>query len=74
MHVISQDFSSSCLKTKKHWNSFTTEYFVDAEGNLYEDKPSLFVVCFLILAMIEKSTLFGCFESSGSDVLQKSRY
>lgn len=32
MHVISQDFSSPFLKTKKHWNSFTTDYFVDAEG------------------------------------------
>lgn len=31
MHVISQDFNSPCLKTKKHWNSFTTEYFVDSE-------------------------------------------
>lgn len=31
MHVISQDFVSPCLKNKKHWNSFTTEFFVDAE-------------------------------------------
>ncbi|XP_045178329.2 aprataxin-like [Mercenaria mercenaria] len=31
MHVISQDFNSPCLKTKKHWNSFTSEYFVDSE-------------------------------------------
>lgn len=31
MHVISQDFVSPCLKTKKHWNSFTTEFFVDAQ-------------------------------------------
>ncbi|ELT97774.1 hypothetical protein CAPTEDRAFT_132902 [Capitella teleta] len=31
MHVISQDFDSVCLKTKKHWNSFTTEYFLDSE-------------------------------------------
>lgn len=30
MHVISQDFVSLCLKTKKHWNSFNTPYFVDA--------------------------------------------
>lgn len=30
MHVISQDFDSPCLKTKKHWNSFTTQYFVDS--------------------------------------------
>ncbi|XP_055957576.1 aprataxin isoform X2 [Patella vulgata] len=31
LHVISQDFNSPCLKTKKHWNSFTTEYFIDSE-------------------------------------------
>lgn len=30
MHVISQDFISPSLKTKKHWNSFTTEYFIDS--------------------------------------------
>ncbi|KAF2358812.1 Transposase type 1 [Trinorchestia longiramus] len=31
MHVISDDFDSPCLKTKKHWNSFNTKYFVDSE-------------------------------------------
>jgi aprataxin len=31
MHVISQDFDSPCLKTKQHWNSFTTKYFVGSE-------------------------------------------
>ena len=31
MHVISQDFISPCLKTKKHWNSFNTPYFIDAD-------------------------------------------
>ena len=31
MHVISQDFNSDCLKTKKHWNSFNTAYFVPAQ-------------------------------------------
>nr|XP_039257131.1 aprataxin-like isoform X1 [Styela clava] len=36
MHVISQDFDSDALKTKKHWNSFTTEYFVDAEDIINE--------------------------------------
>ncbi|KAM4749791.1 aprataxin-like [Anableps anableps] len=30
LHVISQDFDSPCLKNKKHWNSFTTEYFIDS--------------------------------------------
>ena len=32
MHVISQDFDSPSLKNKKHWNSFTTPYFVDSKG------------------------------------------
>jgi len=31
LHVISQDFDSPCLKNKKHWNSFTTDYFVNPE-------------------------------------------
>lgn len=31
MHVISQDFDSEHLKTKKHWNSFTTEFFIPAD-------------------------------------------
>ena len=31
LHVISQDFDSPCLKHKKHWNSFNTEYFVPWE-------------------------------------------
>ena len=29
MHVISQDFNSVCLKHKKHYNSFTTAFFLD---------------------------------------------
>ncbi|XP_055850518.1 aprataxin-like protein [Episyrphus balteatus] len=28
LHVISKDFVSPCLKTKKHWNSFNTKLFV----------------------------------------------
>ncbi|NXU55131.1 APTX protein, partial [Turnix velox] len=31
LHVISQDFDSPSLKTKKHWNSFTTDYFLNSE-------------------------------------------
>ncbi|KAK3764136.1 hypothetical protein RRG08_039305 [Elysia crispata] len=38
MHVISQDFNSPCLKTKKHWNSFTTEYFVDSKDVIQQIK------------------------------------
>ncbi|XP_041789659.1 aprataxin [Chelmon rostratus] len=30
LHVISQDFDSPCLKNKKHWNSFTTDYFMES--------------------------------------------
>lgn len=32
LHVISQDFDSPCLKNKKHWNSFTTDYFIESHG------------------------------------------
>jgi len=31
MHIISQDFDSPNLKNKKHYLSFTTEYFVEAD-------------------------------------------
>ncbi|XP_076046128.1 aprataxin [Oratosquilla oratoria] len=31
LHMISQDFDSPCLKTKRHWNSFNTRYFLDSE-------------------------------------------
>jgi len=46
LHVISTDFDSPCLKHKKHWNSFTTPYFIpssqvitqmEEEGKI--DKP-----------------------------------
>ena len=30
-HVQMQDFNSSCLKTKRHWNSFTSPYFLNPE-------------------------------------------
>lgn len=32
LHVISQDFDSPCLKNKKHWNSFTTDYFIESRN------------------------------------------
>lgn len=28
LHVISTDFNSPCLKTRYHWNSFTTPFFL----------------------------------------------
>ena len=31
MHVISLDLDSPCLKHKKHWNSFTTGFFINAD-------------------------------------------
>lgn len=30
LHVISQDFDSTHLKNKKHWNSFNTPFFRDS--------------------------------------------
>lgn len=34
MHVISTDFDSPTLKTKRHWNSFHTELFIPYQGKL----------------------------------------
>lgn len=31
LHVISRDFHSPCLKTKKHWNSFNTPFLLSTE-------------------------------------------
>lgn len=28
IHVISKDFNSAYLKTKRHWNSFNTDNFI----------------------------------------------
>ncbi|XP_067003123.1 aprataxin isoform X1 [Anabrus simplex] len=36
LHVISQDFDSPCLKSKKHWNSFTTKFFIPSEDIIAE--------------------------------------
>ncbi|XP_038223501.1 aprataxin [Zerene cesonia] len=40
MHIISKDMISPCLKTKLHWNSFTTNFFLpyqDVLRKLKED-------------------------------------
>ena len=34
LHVISDDMNSPSLKTKKHWNSFTTDFFLRSESML----------------------------------------
>ncbi|CAG9762342.1 unnamed protein product [Ceutorhynchus assimilis] len=31
LHIISEDMDSLALKTKKHWNSFTTEFFLNPQ-------------------------------------------
>ncbi|KAG9143747.1 hypothetical protein Leryth_022869 [Lithospermum erythrorhizon] len=45
LHVISQDFNSNHLKNKKHWNSFTTLFFLDSVDVIEEvsrnGKPAL---------------------------------
>jgi aprataxin len=43
LHLISQDFNSEHLKTKKHWNSFTTAFFVSIDEILKQlaDKNSV---------------------------------
>ena len=36
--VIEQDFDSVGLKTKRHWNSFTTDFFLPVENVLADLK------------------------------------
>lgn len=38
MHVISDDMVSDCLKNKIHWNSFTSDFFLDAKGKMHFSK------------------------------------
>lgn len=40
LHVISDDFNSPSLKNKKHWNSFTTPFFIDS-SKVISDVESL---------------------------------
>lgn len=55
LHVISQDFDSPCLKNKKHWNSFTTDYFIDSHG----ERSSLRLNCFFRRNLyLQTSTFF----------------
>lgn len=45
MHIISRDFVSDCLKHKKHWNSFTSPYFIHLDElieNLSENSENYF--------------------------------
>ena len=34
MHVVSQDLRGAGMKTRRHWGSFATAFFVDAEAVL----------------------------------------
>ncbi len=50
MHVISTDFNSEALKNKKHWNSFTSEFFIDANTflTMLEERGEVKVISTLI--------------------------
>ena len=36
LHVISRDYGSPCLKTKRHWNSFCSSFFLDVDWVIKE--------------------------------------
>ena len=38
LHCISQDFDSPSLKNKKHWNSFTSSFFIPADEVIFRLK------------------------------------
>lgn len=70
LHVISQDFDSPCLKNKKHWNSFTTDYFMESQGesNFIDLSPTevysvllrFFVFVCLLHIFVFLQTSFRC--------------
>lgn len=60
LHVISRDFHSPCLKTKKHWNSFNTPFLLSTECKL-----------FLGLLVITDNDSFTKFISILSDVIDQ---
>lgn len=35
LHLLSDDMNSPSLKTKKHWNSFTTAFFLDSKSKRF---------------------------------------
>lgn len=57
MHVISRDFDSVHLKTKRHWNTFTTEFFMDAQT---------------ILSALEETGTIELFDRGKCDLLLKT--
>lgn len=42
LHVISRDFHSPWLKTKKHWNSFNSPFLLSSEGRSFLWEPHHF--------------------------------
>ena len=51
LHVISKDFVSTYLKTKKHWNSFNTKNFLNLAGTcIYYNVSILFFFSNKLLA------------------------
>lgn len=40
IHIISRDFDSSCLKNKRHWNSFNTDYFIPLDKLMEQVKAA----------------------------------
>lgn len=67
LHVISQDFDSPCLKNKKHWNSFTTDYFIESQG----ERVGLFVKTSVPQYGIAFFSLQTCLYQSTSSLLHR---
>lgn len=58
MHVISKDFHSPCLKTKQHWNTFNTKYFLSteckSESVIFSTKPVKSLNIFHLSVLIDQ--------------------
>lgn len=71
LHVISKDFISSYLKTKKHWNSFNTSLFVPYQSKLIASKAatSSSYIFLVFKALYDKLETEGCIQRWPKNIL-----
>lgn len=66
LHVISDDLCSDCLKTKKHYNSFVTEHFIDSAS---KSQLKVLIRSYLLPSLI----LFWCLSLCGAELIESMK-
>lgn len=66
LHVISDDFCSDCLKTKKHYNSFVTEHFIDSGSKSH-------LILLIRSYLVPFLTLCWCLYVCGAELIESMK-